>query len=657
MYMLHVMPGVRTNLFRKLQMEADIKAATSPEGTLLAELEYHRRQNFIVLVAAFPTIIFFAGLYFYLEKFFHCALFVLWLIDIFVGIIINRRLKTIPDISLNKRITAGIGFGLLAANLLAGLWDPVIYYIVLPWCFFFPMYAIMFYGRKIGFITAAIFSVLAIVFFLINNIPALDARLMIIFRINTVMVIISVLLQTMIYEKTRMKVQDELASSQNEYRLAEQRQRETNVELQQEIERRRQTQKALADSELHYRALFEESVVPLWEEDWSRVKVLLENIPEEARANLPGYFKNNPWAIDQLTRAIRVKHVNRATLKLYETDSETFLIEGMRKFIASDAPDFIIRRITSIDLSGRYDAELIATTQQGKKRHLLISSSIPAGYEQSWEKIFSSVYDNTDRIVIEQEKKRVEHQMHNARQIQATATLAGGIAHQFNNALTIIYGNLDLLEMITPAGAQNQKILSSLKTSAGRMSRLTEQLIAYAQGGKYQPQNFLVNALVSDVVNSKIMLRDSKIQVITQLGSDIRLTSGDITQIKMVVEVVLSNAFEALQQGGIVKITTGHRLIAKAAAENHPFIKPGDYTFVCVEDNGVGMSEEILQRVFEPFFTTKIYGRGLGMSAAYGIVRNHDGMITVESEPDKGTKVIIYLPSAEDMEKRVDSRQ
>lgn len=657
MYMLHVMPGVRTNLFRKLQMEADIKAATSPEGTLLAELEYHRRQNFIVLVAAFPTIIFFAGLYFYLEKFFHCALFVLWLIDIFVGIIINRRLKTIRDISLNKRITAGIGFGLLAANLLAGLWDPVIYYIVLPWCFFFPMYAIMFYGRKIGFITAAIFSVLAIVFFLMNNIPPLDARLMIIFRINTVMVIISVLLQTMIYEKTRMKVQDELASSQNEYRLAEQRQRETNVELQQEIERRKQTQKALADSELHYRALFEESVVPLWEEDWSRVKTLLEDLPEEARANLAGHFKNNPEAIDPFKRAIRVKHVNRATLKLYETDSETFLTEGIRKFLASDAPDFIIRRIASIDLSGRYDAELIGTTQQGKKRHLLISSSIPAGYEQSWEKIFSSVYDNTDRIAIEQEKKRVEHQMHNARQIQATATLAGGIAHQFNNALTIIYGNLDLLEMITPAGAQNQKILTSLKTSAGRMSRLTEQLIAYAQGGKYQPQNFLVNALVSDVVNSKIMLRDSKIQVITQLGSDIRLTSGDVTQIKMVVEVVLSNAFEALQQGGIVKITTGHRLIAKAAGETHSFIKPGDYTFVCVEDNGVGMKEEILQRVFEPFFTTKIYGRGLGMSAAYGIVRNHDGMITVESEPDKGTKVIIYLPSAEDMEKRVDSRQ
>ena len=638
-------------------MEADIKATTGPEGAILAEIEYHRRQNFIVLAAAFPSIIFFAGLYFYLEEFFQFSLFVLWLTDIIVGIIINRRLKTIREISLNKKITAGIGFGLLATNLLTGLWDPDIYYIVLPWCFFFPLSAIMFYGRKIGFITATIFSVLAIVFFLMNDIPPLDARLMIMFRINTVLVIITVLLQTMIYEKTRMKVQDDLAVSQNEYRLAEQRQRETNLELQQEIERRIQSEKALADSELHYRALFEESVVPLWEEDWSQVKVLLDGLPEEARSNLAGYFENTPEAVDLLTHIIQIKYVNRATLKLCEADSSSFLIENMRKFIASDVQGFIVRRIVSMYLTGRYDAELIGTTLQGKKRHLLVSSTIPAGDEHSWGKIFSSIYDVTDRITMEQEKKRVEQQMQSARQIQAVATLAGGIAHQFNNALTVIYGNLDLLEMIAQGNMQNQKIMTSLKTSAGRMSRLTEQLLAYAQGGKYQPRSFLVNDLVKEIVNSKIMLRDSMIQVITQLGGDIRLTAGDITQIKMVVEAVLSNAFEALGQGGIVKITTSHKLLGEPVTTTPQPIKPGDYTFICVEDNGTGMKEETLQRIFEPFFTTKIYGRGLGMAAAYGIVRNHDGMITVESEPDKGTKVVIYLPSAEDMENRMDSRQ
>lgn len=637
-------------------MEADIKAATGPEGAILAEIAYHRRQNFIVLVAAFPSIIFFAGLYFYLKEFFQFSLFVLWLIDIVVGIIINRRLKTIRDISLNKRITAGIGFGLLATNLLSGLWNPNIYYIVLPWCLLFPLSAIMFYGRKIGFITAAIFSVLAIVFFLMNNMPPLDARMMLMFRINTVLVIITVLLQTMIYEKTRMKVQDDLAVSQNEYRLAEQRQRETNMELQQEIERRRQSEQALAESELHYRALFEESSVPLWEEDWSELKLYLDGLPQEVRLDLNAYF-NNPRALEKCIPLMRVKAVNRATLKLYNADSLSTLLKHLSRIVAPDQSNFVVNQMASLYSTGRYDAEHPGRTLDGKKLHLLVSSAIPAGYENSWEKVYSSIHDVTEKVAIEEAKKRVDLQMQSARQIQAVATLAGGIAHQFNNALTIIYGNLDLLEMITPGNMQNQKILTSLKTSAGRMSRLTDQLLAYAQGGKYQPQTFLVNNLVNEIVNSKIMLRDSMIQVITQLGDDIRLTAGDITQIKMVVEAVLSNAFEALGQGGIVKITTSHKLIGEPVTGIPQPVKPGDYTFICVEDNGAGMKMETLQRIFEPFFTTKIYGRGLGMAAAYGIVRNHDGMITVESEPEKGTKVVIYLPSADDMEKRMDSLQ
>ena len=247
--------------------------------------------------------------------------------------------------------------------------------------------------------------------------------------------------------------------------------------------------------------------------------------------------------------------------------------------------------------------------------------------------------------------------MQNARQIQAIATLAGGIAHQFNNALAVIFGSLDLLEMNSQGNGENRRFLTSLKTSAGRMSRLTDQLLAYAEGGKYQPRHFSVNDLVNDIINSKIMLRDSTIQVVTQLGSDIRLTAGDVTQIKMVVDAVLSNAFEAIQQGGIVKITTGHQLMGESVAKTNQPTKPGDYTFICVEDNGTGMKEETLQRVFEPFFTTKIYGRGLGMAAAFGIIRNHDGMITVDSEPDKGTRVVIYLPSSENQEKRLQSLQ
>jgi signal transduction histidine kinase len=627
-------------------MRADTKLTGRSMDVVAAEIEYNRRQNNIVLASALPSIAFFACLYFYLQKYFHFALFIIWLVDIFAGITINRRLKTISAIALNKRITAGIGFALLATNLLVGLWDSAIYYIVLPWCFLFPMVAVMFYGRKTGVVTAFLFCVLAIAFLLLNDVPPLEGRAAILLRLNAIIVIITVLLQTIVYEKTRIKIQDELAASKNEYRRAEARERKANIELTQEMESRREARKALAESELHYRALFEESTMALWDESWPGLKKLLDGLPDEARSNLDSYFDTHPGAISQYTPLLKVNSVNRAALKLMEADTQADLLEKLPRQFALDKSGFLARRIASLYRSGNFDTEIVAYTLKGKKRHLLVSSSIPAGYEQSWEKVFSSVYDLTERIELEDQKKRMEQQMQGARQFQAVATLAGGIAHRFNNALTIIFGNLDLLEMITQGSLQNQKILASLKASAGRMSRLTEQLIAYARGGKYQPQDFSINVLVNSIVNSKVLLRDSDKHIVARLGEDMPFTFGDTIQIKMVVEAVVANALEAIGSGGTVLIMTGRRLIEDKDITPQWPTRPGEYVFICIEDDGAGMNEEVLQRIFEPFFTTKIYGRGLGMAAAYGVIKNHDGFITVESKEGRGTKVFIYLPGA-----------
>jgi signal transduction histidine kinase len=630
-------------------MRADTKLTGKPLDVVVAEIEYHRRQNNTVLASSLPSIAFFACLYFYLQKYFHFALFIIWLVNIFAGIAINRHLKTIRTIALNKRITAGIGFGLLATNLLVGLWDPAIYYIVLPWCFFFPMAAIMFYGRQTGAMTAILFCVLAITFFLINKVPPLESISIVLFRINIVVVIISVFVQTNVYEQSRIKVQDALAVSQNEYRLAEEREREANKELTQEIERRQEAQKALTASELHYRALFEESAVGLWDESWPELKELLDSLPQEAKNDLDSYFKTNPGALAQCTPLLKVNSVNRAALDLMEADSQADLLKELPRQFALDTTGFLARRIASLYSTGSFDTEIVAYTLKGKKRHLLVSTSIPRGYEKTWEMVFSSIFDLTERIELEEEKKRMEQQLQSSRQFQAVATLAGGIAHQFNNALTIIFGNIDLLGMLTQDSPQNQKIISSLKTSAGRMSRLTEQLIAYARGGKYQPQDFSINVLVDSVVNSKAMLRNSDKQVVTRLGEDMPLTFGDTTQIRMVIEAILANAFEAIEHTGTVTITTGRRLVEDGDIAPHWPARPGEYVFICIEDDGSGMTEEVLRRIFEPFFTTKIYGRGLGMAAAYGVIKNHDGFITVESSEGRGTRVSIYLPGAQSL--------
>jgi signal transduction histidine kinase len=636
-------------------MEADKKAA-GPDEVRLAEIAYHQRQNRLVIYVATPSLLFYGGFYYSLGSYFQALLFVLMLASSYVGLFVGYRLtKTVRSATIHKRVNAGIWFALLAINLLSGLWDKNIYYIVLPWIFLYPMAAIMFLGRRLGCAVGISFSVLALAFFFINDIPPLDANSIKLLQFSIPGSVLSILIVSVIYEKIRMKVQDDLAISENQYKLAEQRQRETNVELEREIERRRQSEKALAESELHYRALFEESDVALWEEDWSLVKTYLDCLAKDYSGDLSAYFREHPQSLMHVAALIKTTAANRAALKLFEIDKADQMPVNLFWLLKDLLQDFLLTQITSLNAQGRHHAEISGRTAGGRDIHLMVSSALPAGYEESWGKVFTSIYDLTERIAIEKEKKRVDEQMQSARQIQAIATLAGGIAHQFNNALAVIYGSLDLLEMNAQGNLENRRFITSLKTSAGRMSRLTDQLLAYAEGGKYQPQHFSVNDLVCDLINSKMMVRDSSIQVLTKLSNDIRLTTGDITQIKMVIEVVLANAFEALTQGGEVKITTGRTLIADGQSLNQQLPKAGDYIFISVQDNGGGMKEETLQRIFEPFFTTKIYGRGLGMAAAFGIVRNHDGMITVDSELGKGTNVIIYLPSAEGVENRISS--
>jgi CheY-like chemotaxis protein len=150
---------------------------------------------------------------------------------------------------------------------------------------------------------------------------------------------------------------------------------------------------------------------------------------------------------------------------------------------------------------------------------------------------------------------------------------------------------------------------------------------------------------------------DSAINVDTDIPPGILNVEADPAQMQMVLSAVLTNASEALEGKGRIRIACKNEQITDDTAENHPGLKPGNYACLTVSDNGKGMDEETRDRIFEPFFTTKFEGRGLGMAAAYGIVKNHDGWISVDSELGRGTVVKICLPVVEiSAEKRAKSK-
>jgi CheY-like chemotaxis protein len=189
-----------------------------------------------------------------------------------------------------------------------------------------------------------------------------------------------------------------------------------------------------------------------------------------------------------------------------------------------------------------------------------------------------------------------------------------------------------------------------IKNSAFRMANPTKKLIAYSRGGKYQP----VLTHLSDIV--KLTMPDSKhglnpnIEIIVGETSDEYKIEADLTQLKMAISSILTNAIESIDTEGIIKINTYTKDVDEFFASRHPGFKPGRYSCLTIEDNGKGMPVQTINKIFEPFFTTNFVGRGLGMAAVYGIVKNHNGWIGVNSNLGKGTTVVVYIPVYEKKE-------
>ena len=244
-------------------------------------------------------------------------------------------------------------------------------------------------------------------------------------------------------------------------------------------------------------------------------------------------------------------------------------------------------------------------------------------------------------------RKQMEEELLKVKKFESLGVLAGGIAHQFNNALSSITGHTGLLEMEYPEDEKIMDYAKAMKQSAHRMAGLTSQLLAYARGGKYNPQTMSLSNFVEGTLPIIQHTLDPDIRLETDLPQDVMNVEVDRTQMQMVLSAIVANSNEAIDPPGRIRISTRNMDLDKEFTKDHPGLKPGPYVCLSIEDDGKGMDEETKNRIFDPFFTTHFIGRGLGMASVYGIVTNHDGSISVDSEPGKGTAVTIYLPALE----------
>ncbi len=249
------------------------------------------------------------------------------------------------------------------------------------------------------------------------------------------------------------------------------------------------------------------------------------------------------------------------------------------------------------------------------------------------------------------EIRNMEQQLQETQKMEAIATLAGGIAHEFNNALMGVMGNIELLKWDFPEDKRRAKYFDVMNESGHRMSRLTDQLLAYAEGGQYEPRDLKLDDFIIETLPILQHDLNPEVRVKTRFQENISYIRADHTQMQMVLSAILANSNEAIEDEGLIKIIAENKDVDEDFTKQHPGLKPGVYVCLTIEDTGKGMDEETKTGIFEPFFTTKFQGRGMGMAAVYGIIKSHDGAITVDSKPGKGTVVRIYLPAVETKEK------
>jgi len=292
---------------------------------------------------------------------------------------------------------------------------------------------------------------------------------------------------------------------------------------------------------------------------------------------------------------------------------------------------------------------------QGVPQHLLGVSIDITAMKLAKDELERRVLERTKELALQVEERLraernlalTEEQLRQAQKMEAIGRLAGGVAHDFNNILSAIlsYSSLALSELGESDVARSE--LNEVISAAERASQLTRQLLAFSRRQMLEPRIVDLNEVISRLQSMLRRLIGEDVELKTTLAPTLSPVRVDVGQIEQVVMNLAVNARDAMPRGGALALATANELLTEGALATGLELPPGAYVTLTVQDTGAGIEPTLLERIFEPFFTTKEVGKGtgLGLSTVFGIVKQSGGGICVESQPEKGAKFTVYLPS------------
>ena len=373
---------------------------------------------------------------------------------------------------------------------------------------------------------------------------------------------------------------------------------------------RKQTEFALMEREQHYRQLFDKAHegIFIMDEEWKMVEV------NQAFADMHGYTPDELKQMD-----IRILYVDEGQRKIGDDDIEKQIRAG---------------KAGSLEVKHYHkDGHILS--------HNVTVSMITIGEKKYYLAFHQDVT----------EQKKMEARLQQAQKLESLGTLAGGIAHDFNNLLTPIIGFSEVIQEELPSDSLAYQGADEITKAARQAAFLVKQILFFSRKSPLRKASLQLQYVLNDALKLARATIPANIEILTEIDQNCGIVFADPVQIHQIVMNLVTNAYHAVEEhGGSITVRLKNVDSHAYTSSESSFKK---YILLTVSDTGTGISPEIKEKIFEPYFTTKPLGKGtgLGLSMVYGIVKEHDGDIQIDSSPSQGTTISIYFPLVEDGQK------
>jgi two-component system cell cycle sensor histidine kinase/response regulator CckA len=389
-----------------------------------------------------------------------------------------------------------------------------------------------------------------------------------------------------------------------------------------------------------------ETVIQIEIEDVTDQRVAEQGL-KESEEKYRKLYNDAPVGYHELDHRGRIMQVNQTEADLLGYNRRELIGKYIWDLIAPDqrqaAKKSIKEKLLKQRITGRVERKYIR--KDGDEIDVLVEQRLVMDSKGNVTGIRSIFHDITERKQMEKEREKLQTQLQHSQKLEAIGTLAGGVAHDFNNLLTIIQGNTDLAMMEVSKTDPIYKTLKQINITTIRAAALVRQLLLFGRKHQMEFVPLNINKTIEDMLKMLRRIIGENIKIRKQFKPDLWTINADEGNLQQLMMNLAVNARDAMPDGGILSIKTENIEVTENYCKKYSYARPGKYICLSITDTGTGIEKDILPHIFDPFFTTKEIGKGtgLGLSVVYGIIKQHEGWINVESEPGKGSTFKVYI--------------